>query len=203
MEFKFYGNIFLCLQLNKATFDAEHVNITNLTAEIESFVRTADTDQAEIKSKSTSEITLKTDDSKHIENRNLKEVEKKHGSGELLRESPENNDFYSEDDLCEEITIEKIQNLGITDVNSNERNKSSPVKILVRAPTDEKPTNDESELTTQSENDICNSKDTVREFIIADGECVVKKSIHEESAQTYDEKGDFEETKATQDTEGM
>lgn len=195
-------------QANKEelNINAEQVNITNLTAEIESFVRTADTDQAEIKSKSksTSQITLKTDDSKHIEKTDFKEEEEKHGK-EILRQSPESNDFYSQsvnDDLCEEITIEKIQNLGTIDVNSNERIKRSPVKILVRAPTDEESTNDERELTTQSLNDVLDSKDTSREIIIVERECVLKESMHEESAQIYGEKGESEESKANQDTEG-
>lgn len=56
------------------------------------------------------------------------------------RESPESNDFYPQDERAEPITFEKIQNLGASDLdvtNNSERCKSSPVKIFVRAPSDE------------------------------------------------------------------
>lgn len=186
---KFYGNLFFFkFQPNKQDLHIEHVNITNLTAEIESFVR--NTGQAEIDSKSTTQITLTTDDSKYIDKNDLKEKQRKQT---ILRESPENNDFYSQDD---DITIEKIQNLGIKDVKGNER---IPVK---RAPTDEEPTNDASELTKKSQNVIFDFKDNARENIIVESKCAVKQSNNEESTQIYDEKGESVESKATRDTEG-
>lgn len=110
------------------------VNITNLTAEIESFVRTADTDKDTIVSKQ-AEATTPTKDEKYIEVTETKD--KNHEDEKTLRQSPESNDFYPQDNHSEELTIEKIQNLGATNVDSNEQSKRSPVKILIRAPTDE------------------------------------------------------------------
>lgn len=55
--------------------------------------------------------------------------EKKRDMDEILRQSPESNEFY----LFEEINVEKIQNLGAACAD----NKTSPVKIFIRAPTDE------------------------------------------------------------------
>lgn len=104
----------------------DSADITSLTAEIESFVRIADTDKEMLESK-TKEF--------RVENEN--DID---DTGEVsLRRSPEHNDCYSQDCHTEEITIERIQNLGEIDENSNQRCKKSPVKILIRAPTDEEP----------------------------------------------------------------
>ncbi|XP_055302797.1 muscle M-line assembly protein unc-89 [Sitodiplosis mosellana] len=199
---------------NKAELkvEAEQVNITNLTAEIESFVRIADTDEEKIESKSeqTDSITLKTDERDNNEKTEIKDEE--HDKGKTSRQSPESNDFYPQlqDEHCEEITIEKIQNLGATDINSNERSKRSPVKILIRAPTDEEPLSvtidDEYEKTMQPESDEYGSKDTEREIVVVEKECVLKESANEESTQIDAENDDpkeyLETMKVIQDTEG-
>ena len=100
------------LDLDKeATKIKDSEDITNLTAEIESFVRIADTDK------------------EMLENR----------TNETSREFelPLHQSYGRNDCQTEEITIEKIQNLGEVDENSDKVCKQSPVKILVRAPTDE------------------------------------------------------------------
>lgn len=116
------------------------VNITNLTAEIESFVRGVDEEKIEV-------------------------TETKNKTHENERQSPESNDFYPQDNHSEGITIEKIQNLGASNVDSNERSKRSPVKILIRAPTDEEEpvairnTNEEFEFKEPEIDEYC-TKDT-------------------------------------------
>lgn len=97
-------------------------DITNLTAEIESFVRIADTDKEQIRN--------------GINDNEAAENEKSSS-----RQSPEHNDFYPQE-IREEITIDRIQSLGEMDDNSDKRCKSSPIKILVRAPTDEEPSSE-------------------------------------------------------------
>lgn len=100
----------------------EAVNIISLTAEIESFVRTADTDKEILESKPT-------------EFENVNPIE----NFKIQRQSPENNDYYPQEESSDIITIEKIENLGEPDINGDEQRKKSRVKILIRAPTDEEP----------------------------------------------------------------
>lgn len=124
------------LQPNKTVDTVAESNgeaITHLTAEIESFVRTADTDKESINVRvaKIKEDTIAINECKD-------EIPEKDNS---LRQSPESNEYYPHDQTTE-ITIEKIQNLGEIDANSNERCKKSPVKILIRAPTEEEPTID-------------------------------------------------------------
>lgn len=98
----------------------DSADITNLTAEIESFVRIADTDKEML----ASQVKEMRTESEIVEESQL-----------CSRQSPEHNECYSE-----EITIERIQNLGEMDENkSSSQCKKSPVKILIRAPTDEEP----------------------------------------------------------------
>lgn len=94
-----------------------------MTAEIELFVHTADTDRESIKI-----------DQGSIYPQKIERIESK-----TSRQSPENNDYYTQDQF-DEITMEKIQNLGTP---------RSPVKILIRAPTDE-----ESSLEEESESEL-------------------------------------------------
>lgn len=121
---------FLSLQPNKtatvkleanteATKLQDSADITNLTAEIESFVRIADTDKEILESEISENETVEIVNSSS-------------------RQSPEGNDCYPQDYHTDEITIERIQNLGEMDENSE--CKTSPIKILIRAPTDEEST---------------------------------------------------------------
>lgn len=108
----------------------DSVNITNLMAEIESFVKTSatisDEDEKADQTKSNEKVVPTT-----------KEI--------TLRQSPESNDFYTGDEsasnLQDKLTLDKIQNLGAAcdyDLLDNyERDKRSPVKILIREPTEE------------------------------------------------------------------
>lgn len=104
----------------------DSVNIINLTAEIESFVKTAATDNNDM------------DD-------HLKSNEKIVPISTEVRQSPENNDFYAGDVSIttqnDKLSIDKIQNLGsVCDyelLNNYERSKCSPVKILIREATEE------------------------------------------------------------------
>ncbi|XP_031619115.1 kinesin-like protein KIF20B isoform X2 [Contarinia nasturtii] len=189
----------------------ETVNITNLTAEIESFVRTADTDKETIKSKEAESSALKIEetyvDIKENGNEKLK----------ISRQSPESNDYYPHDDHCEEIPMEKIQNLGTTDVNSNKRCKQSPVKILIRAPTDEEttlvideePTLEEEHKIEykQSENDNYDTKDTEQEIIIVKHDVREfthnnpKEALHQEEKVLHESKTPHEEEKVSQEGE--
>lgn len=122
-------------------------DIVNLTAEIESFVRTADTDKETITSEQ--EATYQN------------------------RQSPENNDYYPQDHF-DQMTIEKIQNLGAIDINSNERCKKSPVKIFIRAPTDEESSLTDEEM--KSKFDCENSEHVTKDAeILDDGKSNVHK----------------------------
>lgn len=187
------------VEVSKTEVDQVH-NITNLTAEIESFVRNADTDQDAIE-----ETALKTDEGNN--NRETKTNDEKHEKEKISRQSPESNDYYPQDDGSEEITIEKIQNLGATDINSNERSKRSPVKILIRAATDEEhiPTIEEEDL-KQPENEEYEAKDTEREIVVVKTNCIIKAITHDEKLKTNDEieetKEYVEAVKTIQDTEG-
>lgn len=150
----------------------QSIDITNLTAEIESFVRTADTEKEEIDSKI--EIC-------NIQNENTDENK--------TRQSPESNDYYPQEDKFEEITVEKIQNLGTTtENNNNERCKKSPIKILIRAPTDEEPM-----YTTEVENDL-EAKDTESESIIIEQGCVITTSNQGSDKINPEETVDRDET---------
>lgn len=107
----------------------DSVNIINLTAEIESFVKTAATDSDEKVVPTSREVIL------------LEQTEKT----KEMRQSPESNDFYAGDECAnaqsDKLTVDKIQNLGAADdyelLNNYERSKRSPVKILIREPTEE------------------------------------------------------------------
>lgn len=124
---KFYD----ILQPIKPMESTEAVNITNLTAEIESFVRESEIYKEQI------ENTKKSENNKSTQSEN-----KDQGMCKILRQSPESNEYYPQEEG--EINMEKIKKLGSTDVNSNKRSKTSPIKILIRAPTDEEsPTVDE------------------------------------------------------------
>lgn len=105
----------------------DSADITNLTAEIESFVRIADTDKEMLEAKT-------NDSNETVENG-----------------SPEHKDYYPKDSHTEEITMERIQSLGEMDENSDNRCKTSPIKILVRAPTDENDIDEELETITEVE----------------------------------------------------
>lgn len=118
-------------------------NITNLTAEIESFVKTADTDKESIQATNT--VVLRIEES---ENATAACEREQNDKTKASRQSPESNDYYPDGEPIEhissgQVTIEKIQNLGTTTddaddyTNNCERSKRSPVKILIRAPTDE------------------------------------------------------------------
>lgn len=103
----------------------ESVHIINLTAEIESFVRTAaHTDAHETPNTNKTEVVLTSQT----------------GKSKQMRQSPESNDFYAGDE-CVKLTVDKIQNLGADGdydiLNNSERSKRSPVKILIREPTEE------------------------------------------------------------------
>lgn len=120
------------------------MNITNLSAEIQSFVKTADTDDDHIKTTST---ILRID-----------EEESKTNGTKSERESPENNNYYtSENSGGEVVTTDKIHNLGnnsdLDIIRNSERRKISPVKILIRAPTEED--DDEDDAETKCTNKQC------------------------------------------------
>lgn len=140
------------------------MNITNLTAEIESFVRIADTEKEIIDSNQTKEIEKCDTISETIQNESS-------DKNKASRQSPESNDYYPQDNKFEKITVEKIQNLGATDINSNERSKRSPVKILIRAPTDEEP------VSTNDEEDDFETRDTETEIVIVEQSCIEKQLI--------------------------
>lgn len=125
---------------DETTYNGKRDDISNLTAEIESFVKTAaiitEENETDERLESTEgvvpaiqEVTL------------LKQLEK---MGQM-RQSPESNDFYVGDEsarnLQDKLTVDKIQNLGAAcdydGVNNNEGGKRSPVKILIREPTEE------------------------------------------------------------------
>lgn len=138
----------------------ETVNITNLTAEIESFVRTADTDKENIENVLHSELRIEEDERPTNEEKSTS------------RQSPESNDYYPQEEQIDMVTLEKIQNLGSKDMdvsNNSERCKRSPVKILIRAPTDEEPMSEEAE-------NIHETKDTERETVIVEREQITKSN---------------------------
>lgn len=144
--------------------------ITHLTAEIESFVRTADTEKEESVNVRLAKIkknNVTIDESEE-------EIPEK---DETLRQSPESNEYYPYNPTTE-ITIEKIQNLGEIDANSNERCKKSPVKILIRAPTDEEPT---------IENDIVVSEATCAEKCPGNTELEYNSVTFKEETTVYPE----------------
>lgn len=124
------------------------VSISNLTAEIESFVQAADTDKENIKSTNVlhSELRIDEDDSR------TNEINRENAR-DSSRQSPESNEYYPQDEQNDVITLEKIQNLGSMDLNvsnNSERCKKSPVKIIIRAPTEEEPIAKEETETIQS-----------------------------------------------------
>lgn len=111
--------------------NCESAEITNLTAEIESFVKTADTDDDHLRTTST---VLRIDE----------EEPERPQAANAERQSPENNDYYSSERAAADgqaVTLEKIENLGgpgdLDVINNSERSKVSPVKILIRAPTED------------------------------------------------------------------
>lgn len=165
--------------------ETENVNITNLTAEIESFVRTADTDKETIIATRQDESTeLRIDESKNVVKMETNEVNMENGingKNKTSRQSPESNDFYPQDENGEELTIEKIENLGAIDVdvkNNSERVKRSPIKIFVRAPTDEESMDStEKEPTPIVDNEMdFETKDTEQETILVEQVCIEKES---------------------------
>lgn len=167
---------------------SETVNITNLTAEIESFVRTADTDKEIIVEKREENTEKK-----------INEIDSNVRKGSVdrsknTRQSPESNDYYPQDEQTEQITLEKIENLGAVDNNlssNGERSKKSPVKILIRAPTDEEQTTVEiSEVDdvpikaiVEPESDY-EAKDTERETIVVKSEQIEKRETDTENKAT-------------------
>lgn len=141
-------------------------DITNLTAEIESFVRIADTDKEQIPTSANDNDAAENDKSSS-------------------RQSPEHNDYYPQE-IQGEITIERIQSLGEMDENSDKRRKTSPIKILVRAPTDEESSSEsiEEELEITTEVEVKDdAKNEVHEEIqtIVDKEEDDRNKIEEES----------------------
>lgn len=136
--------------------EIENVDITNLTAEIESFVRTADTDKATIATHTELRIS-ENGDAPPMEAKKSAVDASADEAGKSSRQSPESNDFYPQDERGGDTpTLEKIQNLGASDLdvtNNSERCKSSPVKIFIRAPSDEDPSRVAKEATIQGECD--------------------------------------------------
>lgn len=97
----------------------ETIDLTDLTSEIALFIRTGDADKEKLES-----MTIETDEP---------EIEiPRHGQESLPRHG---QDFHPQRERSEQLTIEKIENLGETE--SNEVIRKSPVEIIVRAPTDE------------------------------------------------------------------
>lgn len=115
------------------------MKISNLTAEIETFVRNVDTESERIQPEQThaEEATALKLQENYIENEETSDERQE--KSKTSRQSPESNDYYPHEEHIEQLTLEKIVNLGTTDFNSNERCKKSPVKIIIRAPTDEEP----------------------------------------------------------------
>lgn len=131
----------------EATKQQDSADITNLTAEIESFVRIADTDEGMLKTK-------------------IIEDETAQKANMSLRQSLERNDSYPQNSHTEEITIESIQNLGEMDENS--KCNTSPIKILIRAPTEEEPIlniDEESKISTTIEQNSNDAENEVLEFV--------------------------------------
>lgn len=170
----------------------ETVNITNLTAEIESFVRTADTEKETIiDAKQTEDQTAFKDEESGTIRKNEIEDEKLHAKyQQTSRESPESNEYYPEDDKFEEITVEKIQNLGSTDFNvSNERCKKSPVKILIRAPTDEDPM----PVAIDDSTDEFVDKDKEREVLVESQKICIEEPVNENNSTKVDDSPEKDE----------
>lgn len=163
----------------------ETVNITNLTAEIESFVRTADTDKEHIDNSPNTSTANTGQTELRIDEDDI-EVERNKKIMNESRQSPESNDYYPLDEQHEEITLEKIQNLGSMDVdvtNNSERCKKSPVKILIRAPTDEEPIAENVEKFNGNAHEC---KDTERETVVVHREEMCKP-IEEQNEETVKE----------------
>lgn len=170
-------------EAERSTEEAEKIH--NLTAEIESFVKTADTDKEKLRdspekingnvqvlkieetqtetkaSQPKDDITIVTTVTttseikrEGVSSQKLQESNKNREIREEIstisdidsRQSPENNDYYPEEretitpDKRSNASCEKLQNL-VTEIdvanNNVERCKKSPVKILIRAPTDD------------------------------------------------------------------
>lgn len=177
-------------QTNNDAHHDEAVNISNLTAEIESFVKIADTDNADIGNKSNSdnkELHIQETSEKvsssavAIENNNTVVTKtesnvKPNGKVNVtvatkltdLRQSPENNEYYPVEkdvvvsaDIRRTTTTEKLQNVvNETDVNNVQRSKKSPVKILIRSPTDADNENQEQEFSIDTLTVTDNSVET-------------------------------------------
>lgn len=189
----------------------EAANISSLTAEIESFVKTADTDKEKLR-ESPEKVVSRVSPPQHqqqqqkiqplhideahivestpapstppIQQEGRTVVARVTTTTEILRESanrraqqshitstdvecnnvkeavnlnsrqsPENNEFYPEVSTDKARSCEKLQNL-LTEVdvanNNVQRCKKSPVKILIRAPTDEEPNNNVEEVYLES-----------------------------------------------------
>lgn len=138
----------------------DSVNIINLTAEIESFVKTAATDIDEKVVPTTTEAVL------------LERTEKP----KQMRQSPESNDFYAGDEcvnaLNDKLSVDKIQNLGSADdyelLNNYERSKRSPVKILIREATEEDNEVDVASNTELSKEVVDTNVNDVTEIVASD-----------------------------------
>lgn len=146
----------------------ESVTITNLTAEIQTFVKSADSDQENLPKQNSTE---------HDDNLTILKIEEHQSntedSSKDARQSPENNEYYPESDspkLNPKFTNnsndcdKKLGNLGINEVNNNStnnncnRSKVSPVKILIRAPTEEDKEDDSSNGQVETKTDEINTK---------------------------------------------
>lgn len=199
----------------------EGVNISNLTAEIESFVKIADTDKEKLrdspeKSQSqpqhqpqptalhidedrvqirspvpqetktvvvrvtTTAQILRENSDKNVEKCQTHELNNNNNNNGIqtiatdidTRQSPENNDYYpadgdgiSADAKTRTASCEKLQNLVTeADVANNnvQRCKKSPVKILIRAPTDDDKENQVEEISLEivENGDNCNRTTT-------------------------------------------
>lgn len=193
----------------------ESVNISNLTAEIESFVKIADTDKEKLrdspeKSQSqpqhrpqpaalhidedrvpqetktvvvrvtTTAQILRENSDKNVDKCQTNELNNNNNNNGIqtattdidTRQSPENNDYYpadgdgiSADTKTRTASCEKLQNLVTEpDVANNnvQRCKKSPMKILIRAPTDDDKENKVEEISLEivENGDSCNRTTT-------------------------------------------
>lgn len=161
------------------------VNISNLTAEIESFVQAADTDKENIESTNALHSELSIDEDKTRTNEINRE-----NARDLSRQSPESNEYYSQDEQNDVITLDKIQNLGSMDIdvsNNSERCKKSPVKIIIRAPTEEEPIPEEETKTIQSIEIIREAKGSEKETTHIQEEQITIETIENQKEETVNQ----------------
>lgn len=164
------------------------VNISDLTAEIESFVHAADTDKENIESTNAMHSKLRIDE---VEEDGTHEINRKNAR-DSSRESPESNEYYPQDEQNDVITLEKIQNLGSMDIdvsNNSERCKKSPVKIIIRAPTEEEPIAEQETETTQSIEIIHETEDSEKDTTHSQQETQIIEVIENQKKETLNHPG--------------